>query len=84
MDLLPNSQQLLAALRWGMTLAGSYMLEHGITQGQWDSFSNGIYAAITIAPIVWSLFRHKETTQAAVTDKIAGVTVVGTPDSAKK
>ncbi len=66
-----NPDQGLSALRWLLSVAGSYVLASGKIDGvMWAQISTAI---LTLAPVVWSMFVHTDTAKVQAAAAVPGV-----------
>ena len=51
-----NQDQVMSLARWGLTVAGTYVVSSGkVDNATWAQISGGLAA---IVPVVWSMFVH--------------------------
>ena len=66
-----NQDQGLSALRWLLSIAGSYVLASGKIDGvMWAQISTAI---LTVFPVVWSMFVHTDASKVQAASTVVGV-----------
>jgi hypothetical protein len=66
-----NQAQGLSALRWLLSIAGSYVLASGKIDGVlWEQISTVL---LTVAPVVWSMFVHTDKAKVQAAAAVPGI-----------
>lgn len=80
-NMTPNNAQILSAVRWLLTVGGTYLVARGMSQDMVDDLSTWIILGFAIVPpfaaFVWGLFVHTDAAKLAAVDALPKDQIVG-------
>lgn len=86
-----NSDQIASLIRWLMTGVGTYLIAHGMSQGDVANLTNWLIMGAGVLPVlisvIWGLFKHTDASKVKAVAAMPGIKVdvlANAPDGAQQ